>query len=187
MRDEEIVELFLKREEAAIGACGEKYGKGIRKIALNVVENPETVEECENDTYLQAWNLIPPNEPRNYLFPFLARIVRHIALDRCRAEGTEKRKASMGQLSAELEQCIPDRKSSTEGEIEGKELARAVSEFLKAEKGEHRKIFVRRYWYMDSLEDIAGYYGYSQGKIKSILFRMRKKLKEYLEKEGYGI
>lgn len=187
MLDEEIVDLFILRDEKAIASCGEKYGAGLRSISNNVLDDIEAARECENDTYLQAWNLIPPNEPRTYLFPFLARIVRHVSLDRCRKNNAEKRNALVNELSAELEQCIPDIGTNTEDAVAAGELGSIISSFLRSLPEIQRKIFMRRYWYMDSVSDIAKTFGFSEGKVKTILFRARKKMREYLEKEGYAL
>ena len=117
MEDAEIVDLYLAREEKAIVMTKEKYGKGLRKIISSVLDD-EAGKECENDVYLRAWNLIPPNEPRDHLFAFLGRIARNLAIDEWRKVNAQKRKASMVELSEELQECMPDGRN-----LEGKILA----------------------------------------------------------------
>ena len=107
MDDEKIVELYLKRNEEAIGRTSEKFGKRLQKLSFGITEDFETAEECENDTYLEAWNRIPPHEPKSYLYAFLARITRHLSINRCRERERLKRKAFLCELSAEMEECIP--------------------------------------------------------------------------------
>lgn len=184
--DNRIVDLYLSRDEAAISQTAQKYGRLLRNVAYGIVEDLHTAEECENDTYMAAWNSIPPHEPRNYLFAFLARITRHIALDFCKERSCLKRSAFICELSAELEQCIPA-PDDTEHRIEAMVLCDAINAFLATLSDEKRNIFMRRYWYMDSIADISRSYGMSQSKVKSILFRSRNQLREYLEKEGYDL
>lgn len=107
MEDTQIVTLYLQRKEEAIAETSQKYGKRLQRLAYGVVAELHTAEECENDTYLEAWRSIPPHEPREYLFAFLARITRHLALDCCRSRNRLKRSAFIGELSEEMEQCIP--------------------------------------------------------------------------------
>ena len=187
--DNAVIDLFFARDEEAISCCSRKYGHSLRKISRNVVTDEELVKECENDTYMQAWNLIPPNEPRTYLFAFLARIIRSISLDVCRKNAAKKRMAVIRELSTELEECIPDRSKGNDAEriLGNKELGAVLSSWLRELPAEQRMMFVRRYWYMDSVRDIAKHIRASEGKVKSSLFRMRNKLREYLEKEGYEI
>lgn len=151
-----------------------------------IVEDLHTAEECENDTYMEAWNSIPPHEPKSYLFAFLARITRHIALDFCKERSRLKRSAFISELSAEMEQCIPA-PDDTERRIGAMVLCEAINSFLATLSDEKRNIFMRRYWYMDSIAAISQRYGLSQSKVKSILFRSRNQLREYLGKEGYDL
>ena len=186
MEDSKIVDLYLARDETAISLTAGKYGAKLRHIADSIVENAETAEECENDTYLEAWNLIPPHEPRTYLFPFLGKIARHLAIDLCRRNKTQKRNVLYCELTEEMEECIPGQ-SDVEGEIEAAELSRRISMFLDAHPADQRNVFVRRYWFFDSIPEICKMTGFSQSKVKSILFRMREKLREELTKEGYDL
>ena len=184
MEDERIVALFWQRDEAAIRETAEKYGPRLRQIGRNILEDHQAVEECENDTYLRAWNSIPPHSPGAYLFAFLARIMRHGALNACKAR--RRRDARLTELTAELEQCLPS-PSDTHAQVEGKELGEAVSAFLRTLPPERRVMFLRRYWYLDSISAIAGHFGAGESKVKSALFRTRKGLRDYLEKEGYHL
>ena len=175
MEDWQIVELFQKREEIAIERTREKYGARLRALALGVTEDFQTAEECENDTYLAAWNAIPPQEPRDYLYAFLARITRHIALNRCREAGRLKRDGKLCAISAEMEQSIPA-PDDVECRQEEGEL-----------KPEARRIFLRRYFFLDSVADISRRFGISESKVKTSLFRSRNRLREFLIKEGYTL
>ena len=182
--DNRIVDLYLNRDEAAISRTSEKYGSRLRNVAYGIVEDLHTAEECENDTYMAAWNSIPPHEPRNYLFAFLARITRHVALDFCKERRRLKRSAYICELSAELEQCIPA-PNDTECRVDAMVLCEAINAFLATLSDEKRNVFMRRYWYLDSIATISRRYGLSQSKVKSILFRSRNLLREHLNKEGY--
>ena len=186
MDDNRIVDLFLSRDQAAIAGVSEKYGSRLRSLAYDIVEDLHTAEECENDTYMAAWDAIPPHEPRGYLFPFLARITRHIALDFCRQRSRLKRSAFLCELSAEMEQCIPS-PDDLDCRMDAKLLCEAINVFLGALTRDKRNVFVRRYFYMDSIAAISERYGMTQSKVKSILFRSRNQLRDYLEKEGFEL
>lgn len=133
---------------------------------------------------MRAWESIPPHEPRDYFFPFLAKITRFIALDRYKENTRQKRNAELVEFSTELEGLLPTT-DTTASEIEGRLLSSAISSFLRTKPEEKRNIFIRRYWFMDSVSDIADRFEISEGKVKSVLFRMRNDLQKYLEKEGY--
>ena len=184
--DSKIVDLYLMRDETAIGQTAQKYGTRLRNIANTIVQDLHTAEECENDTYLQAWNAIPPHEPREYFFAFLARITRHIALNICKERSSLKRNAFLCELTAEMEQCIPG-PDNTECHMDAVILCDAINKFLVTLSPEKRNVFVRRYWFMDSVSSIAQFYGLSESKVKSILFRTRNQLRGYLKKEGYAL
>lgn len=186
MEDSRIVELYLQREESAIAHTAAQYGTKLRNISFNIVQNRETAEECENDTYLQAWNSIPPNTPHNYFFAYLARIIRHISIDRCRYQQRLCRNAYIQELSAELQCCIPG-SEDTQLQVEAIALGQSISHFLRKQPETARNVFLRRYWYMDSIADIADRFGITQSKVKSMLFRTRNALRECLEKEGYTL
>lgn len=184
--DNKIVELYLMRDEAAIKQTTTKYGSRLRSLSYGIVKDPQTAEECESDTYMEAWNTIPPHEPRSYLYAYLARITRHISLNRCRDRSRLKRNTFLCELSAELEQCIPA-PDDIECRIEDMALSSAINVFLSKLDEEKRNIFVRRYWYLDSVADISKRFALSESKVKIILFRCRSGLREHLEKEGYTL
>ena len=186
MDDNRIVELYLLRDETAIKQTSEKYGNRLRSLAYGIVNDRETAEECENDTYMEAWNAIPPHEPRSYLYAFLARITRHISLNICRDRSRLKRSAFICELSAEMEQCIPA-PDDTQCRIDDMAISEAINGFLGALDEDKRNIFIRRYWYLDSIADISKRFALSESKVKTTLFRCRNRLREHLEKEGYTI
>ena len=183
MEDEKIIELYFERSESAISETAEKYGNYLYKIAFNILSDNEDSEESVNDTYMSAWNTIPPEKP-NVFSAFLSKITRYISLNRYRAGKAEKRGG--GEIDTafeEIEECVPD-KSNIYDEIETKELAKMISDYLKKLPQTERKIFVCRYYYLDSLSDISKQFGFSQSKVASMLHRTRKKILSHLEKEG---
>lgn len=184
--DNRIVELYLLRDETAISQTNEKYGSRLRSLAYSIVEDRQTAEECENDTYMEAWNSIPPHEPRSYLYAFLARITRHISLNCCRNRSRLKRSAFLSELSTELEQCLPA-PDDTACRVDDMVLAEVLNAFLGTLSEEKRNIFLRRYWYLDSVAAIAKRFSLSESKVKTTLFRCRNLLREHLEKEGYPL
>ena len=186
MKDSGIVDLYLLRDESAIAITSEKYGNRIRSLAYHITQDHLTAEECESDTYYQAWNSIPPHEPRHYLYAFLARITRHVSLDRCRDRNRLKRSAHISELSHEMEQCIPS-PNDLQCQIDDIVLRDAINSFLRKLSKEKRNIFIRRYWYLDSIEEISSRFSLSESKVKTTLFRCRNQLRAYLEKEGYTL
>lgn len=186
MEDEEIVALFVQRDQEAIDQTAGKYGARLRKLANSILKDPPAAEECENDTYLQAWNSIPPHQPGSYLYPFLAKITRHLAIDVCRSRARKKRSAPLSQLTREMEQCIPG-PSDTPCQVDGVLLAQAVGDYLRTLSPERRNMFIRRYWYLDPIADVAKRFGMSQGAVKTALHRVRAGLKDYLIEEGYEL
>ena len=187
MDDAAIVELFLARDQSAIEHTARKYGGGLRAVADRILCDSGTAEECENDTYLEAWDSIPPAEPRTYLFPFLCRIIRHYAIDRCRRRNAAKRSASFCELTAELAEIIASG-SDVEGEYDASELGSAVSRYLENECTEaQRAVFVRRYYFFESVSEIASRFGRTPGSVKTMLSRTRAGLRAYLIREGYYI
>lgn len=186
MEDTKIVDLYLARDEAAIHQSAIKYGRRLRALAMRVVASVQTAEECENDTYLRAWHSIPPHEPRNYLFAFLAKIVRNVAVSRARHDNRQKRSAVLVELSDEMAQCIPDPTDRT-GEVDDQVFGEVIDRFLEGLSTEKRLIFLWRYWFMDPVSDIAARAGFTESKVKTMLFRLRKELKKYLEKEGVDL
>jgi len=186
MEDREIVQLYWQRNEDAIAATREKYGIRLRKLSFDIVKNGETAEECEADTYLQAWNAIPPHAPWDYLYAFLARIVRQRSLNCCRDCSRLKRRAHILALSREMEQCIPA-PDDTACRVDAMELKQALEQFLDTLSEEQRGMFLRRYWYMDSVADLAARFGCSQSKVKVVLHRCREKLRRTLKEKGWEL
>lgn len=186
MEDEKIIDLYMARNEDAIRHTCEKYGSRLSHISLRITEDIQTSEECVNDTYLEAWKRIPPNEPRKYFFAFLSRIIRNISINRCIEKKRIKRTAYIVDLTAEMEQCIPN-PNDVDSRMEGAELGRVISVFLRRLPKEKRLMFMQRYYYLDSVASIAKRFGCSDSKVKTTLFRIRNDLREYLIKEGYTI
>lgn len=186
MEDTRIVELYFNREESAIDETAKKYGTRLRALSFGIVGDKETAEECENDTYMEAWNRIPPHEPRTYLYAFLARIVRHISLNCCRADKRLKRYAMICELSTELEQCIPA-PDDMECRIDDMVFREVLNGFLGTLTEEKRNVFLRRYWYMDSVGELSKRFRISESKVKVMLYRCREAFRTYLEKEGYTL
>lgn len=184
--DNQIVELYLCRDETAIKQTSEKFGSRLHSLAYGIVNDRQAAKECENDTYLKAWNTIPPHEPRSYLYAFLARITRHISLNCCRERSRLKRSAFICELSAEMEQCIPA-PDDVECRIDDVVLSKAINGFLSMLDEEKRNVFIRRYWYLDSIADISKRFALSESKVKTTLYRCRNQLREHLEKEGYTV
>ena len=183
MDDEKIIALYRERNENAIKETKLKYGRYCRTIANNILHSHEDAEECENDTYFDAWNAIPPQIPL-HLSVFLGTITRRIALDKWRKASADKRGGGETIISlSELEECIPEQKTIDE-EIETQRLAEILSYFLKALSESESNLFIRRYFYFDSIAHIAARYGFTQSKVKMSLKRTREKLRIYLEKEG---
>ena len=181
--DRQIIELYNERSETAISETADKYGKYCYYIAYHILYNEQDSEECVNDTYLRAWEAIPPQYP-NKLSAFLGKITRNLALNRYRYYMREKRGA--GQTSIvldELQECVPA-SDSTEQEVEEILLVEVLNRFLHELPIEKRMMFLRRYWYMSSIQEIAQDYEISEGKVKMSLLRIRNKLKQTLEKEG---
>ena len=182
MEDSQIVTLYLRRSEQAIAETAAKYGKYCFSIAQNVLENSEDAEETVNDTYMGAWNAIPPHRPA-VLSTFLGKITRRIAIKRWQMNTTKKRGGGETLLVLdELSDCIPAH-DNVESEIENAELSRLLGRFVLALPQTERNVFVCRYWYLDPICSIAQRYGFSQSKVKSMLSRTRKKLHTYLQKE----
>lgn len=186
MTDEKILELYWNRNQAAVAETQSKYDRYLTKIAYNILTDMEDSMESVNDTYMQAWKSIPPHRP-NVFSAYLAKITRHIAIDILRKRNREKRVPSEYMVSlSELENCIPD-SHSVEKQIEAEELGKTISAYLKKISPEARKLFIGRYFFLDSLRDVASYCGMSEAKAKSMLHRTRCGLKEYLKQEGYLI
>lgn len=186
MEDDQIIDLYLCRDETALRHTSEKYGTRLRSLAMGILNDSQSAEECENDTYMETWNSIPPHEPRTYLYAFLARITRHISIDCCRKQRRLKRSAFISELSAEMEQCLPS-PDDVESRMDDIALKDALDRFIGSLPAEKRNVFLRRYWYLDSISAISGRFGLSESKVKTMLFRTRSQLRTYLEKGGYTL
>lgn len=184
MEDTEILELYRQRNENAIRETDMAYGKKLHGLAERIVENREDGEECVSDTYLAAWNNIPPQRP-NYFFAWLAKVCRNFAFGILDKRQAAKRNAQIVSLTAEMELCIPDNRR--EAELEGAEIGRILNGFLATLTEESRILFLRRYWYAESIGDIASRYGMGESKVKTSLHRTRRKLREALAKEGIAV
>ncbi len=183
MDDSEIIELYWSRTERAISETAVKYGGFCYSIAYNILANNEDAEESVSDTYMTAWTAMPPKRP-TILAAFLARITRHLSIDRWRSRNRCKRGGGEIVLALEeLEECASD-DQTVEKALERKQLAELFNAFLDTLPETERRIFLCRYWYMDSISDIANYYGFSNSKVTSMLHRIRGKLRAVLEKEG---
>lgn len=183
MNDHEIVALFFARQEKAISATADKYGRYCHAVAYNILFNRSDAEECVNDTYLGAWNSIPPQRP-NHLAAYLGKITRNLALNRYKRNSVAKRGSGQVELAlSELENCIPDN-TDVERAAEDSLIASVINRFLYAHSLKTRNIFIRRYWYLCSIQDIAESYGMTESNVKVLLFRMRNELKKQLEREG---
>lgn len=178
MDDKELTELYLKRDERAIKYTQEIYGARLRQLAGRLLADRSDTEECLNDTYFKVWNAIPPHRPES-MYAFCAAICRRTAMDILDKRTALQRSARVVELSAELEQCIPDRTDSDTADDE--RLSELIRGFVSALDDEKRAVFIRRYWFGETAASIAKRYGYSETKVRSMLFRTRKILKKYLE------
>lgn len=186
MDDKQIVDLYWARSENAISETSKKYGKYCHYIAGNILHNNEDSEECVNDTYLRAWEAMPPHRPEK-LSAFLGKIVRNLALDRYKQHTAKKRGDGQVPIALdELQDCIPASDSATEG-IDDFILIDIFNRFLAGLPAEKRKIFVRRYWYLSPIKEIANDYSISESKVKVTLLRIRNDLRQVLEKEGVSL
>lgn len=184
MKDSEIVSLFWNRDESAIVQIQNKYGSYLMKIAYNILANISDSQESVNDTYLAAWNSIPPHSP-NVLSTYLGKLTRRISIDILRKRNRDKRRESQYDLSlAELGDCLTGGESP-EQELDAKLLADAINAFLRTLPQDARNLFIGRYYFLDSLKEVAHYCKMSESKAKSILYRTRCSLKEFLQKEGF--
>ena len=184
MEDSKIIDLYWNRDESAIPATSEKYGAYCTSIARNILKNEEDTEECVNDTYLNAWNSIPPQKP-SVLSAFLGRITRNLSFNRYKLLHTQKRGGGEVPLVlSELGDCVSG-KESVEQELDRKELLAEINVFLAGLSREKRQMFVRRYWYAESVRNIAKQFGVSEGSATMTLKRVRKQLKDALVAKGY--
>ena len=186
MEDSKIVELYLERDENAIKETKIKYEKYCSYIANNILNSPLDTEECVSDAYLAVWNSIPPNKP-NSLRAYVGKIVRNFALNRYNASKTKKRNDGVSIVLDELNEVLGDIESDGRNLTDELTLKYALNAFVGSLKQGTREIFVRRYWYLSSIKEIASDYGLKESKVKVTLLRTRELLRDYLRKEGIVI
>lgn len=184
MDDSKIIELFFARSEDAIKHTNDVYGRRLFYLADNIVHNDQDAEESVNDTYMKAWDTIPPQRPEHF-FAYIAKICRNFALKRIDWQKAKKRNAEVVTLTQEMENCIPD--TYRDIEADARELGRILDAFLRTLTPENQKVFLRRYWYVDTISEIAVRYGISEGAVQMRLNRTRRKLAMYLAKEGIKV
>lgn len=184
MTDEAIIKLFECRDQEAIGSADAAYGQRLRQLAENILHDPQEAEEMVSDAYWAAWKTIPPQKPE-HLFAYLAQLCRRAAFGKLDWKKAAKRNARVVELTQEMEYCIPD--CRIEQELDARELGQVISCFLETQPEEARTIFLRRYWYADSIREISQRLGIGESKVKTSLHRTRKKLKTFLEKEEFEV
>jgi RNA polymerase sigma-70 factor (ECF subfamily) len=181
-----IIDLYFERDERALSECDKKYGISLRTFASRLLGDEGGGEECLDDTYMKSWELIPPSEPRDYLFAFLSKILRRKCIDRIRFRAREKRGAAITAVSDELVGAEPSAESADSGVL-GSELSEIIAEFVRSLPNQKREVFVLRYFYMEEVIAIAKRLGVTEGKIKTDLKRMRDKLRLHLLEYGYTV
>lgn len=184
MEDSKILDLFFARNEDAIRYTDDTYGRRLHHLAQNIVKNEQDAQESVSDTYLKAWDTIPPQRPQ-YFFAYLAKICRNLALKKLDWKNAAKRNAEVVSLSEEMESCIPDK--ALDRELEARELSMVLDRFLRTLTPENQMVFLRRYWYADTIAEIAARYGISESAVLMRLNRTRAKLCAYLKKEGINV
>ena len=184
MDDSKIIELFFDRNEDAIKHTDDAYGRRLFHLADNIVHNDQDAEESVSDTYMKAWDTIPPQRPEHF-FAYIAKICRNFALKRIDWQKAKKRNAEVVTLTQEMENCIPD--TYLDIEADARELGRILDAFLRTLTPENQMVFLRRYWYVDTIAEIAVRYGISESAVQMRLNRTRSKLAMYLAKEGIKV
>ena len=186
MNDEQIIELYWQRNEKAIQATKTKYGSYCHTIAYNILGHSEDTDECVNDTWLQAWNAMPPKRPAR-LRMFLAKITRNLSFNKFKAKRAKKRGGGEIEIVLdELEECLAD-KSNVESAYQAKELGQSINQFVRTLSERDGNIFVRRYFFTESVADISGRFRMTPNNVMVVLSRARQKLKTHLEREGYAV
>ena len=184
MDDERIVDLYWERSESAITETDKKYGRYCRYIASNILHDDEDAQEIVNDTYLKTWSTIPPNRPRS-LKLYVGTISRRLSINRCEAQNAKKRSAQMSICLDELTECIPD--TNSENIVDVIALRDALNRFIASIPEKSQRVFVRRYWYAGSISEIANEYSMKESAVSVLLLRIRRKLKTFLQKEGFTV
>ena len=186
MEDESIIDMYYERDQRAVSETSAKYGKYCGGIAMNILRSREDAEECVNETYLSAWNSIPPSRP-SVLSAFLGRITRNISFNRYKAMRAEKRGGGeIPVILDEIAEIVSDGETAEDG-LMRRELSKEISSFLSGLPEDKRGMFIRRYWYSDSVSAIAKRYGKTENGVSVILARIRKKLRDYLTERGYDL
>lgn len=184
MEDSEIIALYHSRDETAISETDRRHGPFCRRIAMNILSDRQDAEECVNDTWLAAWNRMPPDRPDS-LRAFLGRITRNLSISRFRKNRAQKRYSGIEIMLSELDECIPAEKA--DADIERRELSDIISEWLDGLPKDDCTLFVRRYWYGDAVKELAQKYGVTPERMARRMQRLRSSLKEVLEKEKIGL
>ena len=184
MEDSKILELFFARNEDAIRHTDDTYGRRLFALAERIVKNDQDAEESVSDTYMKAWDTIPPQRPAHF-FAYIAKICRNFALKKVDWKNAQKRKAEVVALTQEMENCIPDPYRETEADA--RELGRILDAFLRTLTPENQMVFLRRYWYVDTIAEIAARYGISESAVQMRLNRTKSKLATFLAKEGIRV
>lgn len=184
MDDPRIIELYFDRNEQAITETDIKYGKLCHSIAYNILNNHEDSEECVNDTYVGVWNAIPPTRPNNFM-SFICKVARNLSLKRLEFMKREKRSTDVILSLNELAAVLPDERYAPD--VSDEDVGKLISKFLSSQENYVRNVFIRKYFYFDSIKKIAKRYSFSESKVKNMLFYTRNKLKDYLIKEGVEI
>ena len=184
MDDLRIIELYFQRDEQAIKETDAKYGKLCHRIAYNILNNYEDSEECVNSAYVSVWNTIPPTRPDHFM-AFVCKITRNLSLKRLEFIKREKRSADMSMSLEELASVLPDNRYAPD--VSDEDVAKLISKFLRSQKEDVRNVFVRKYYFFDSVRAIATRFGFTESKVKNMLFYTRNKLRDYLIKEGVEI
>ncbi len=186
MEDTEIIDLYFQRQEAAISETSKKYGAYLNQVAYNILRSREDTEEILTDTYLAAWNTIPPQHPR-VLRHYLSRITRNLSFDRMDYRMAEKRNSNMAAVLSELEECVPDRKNDLESIMETKEIGAVINRFLAELSKADCALFLNRYYYGMPIAVLEKSHGLTEGMVKYRLSSLRKKLRRCLEREGITV
>ena len=184
MDDSKIIELYFERDDRAIKETQIKYGKLCHRIAYNILNNYEDSEECVNDTYVGVWNAIPPTRPNNFM-SFVCKIARNLSLKRLEFMQREKRSADVLLSLDELASVLPDERYAPD--VSDEEVGKLNSKFLRTQKEDARNVYIRKYYFFDSIGEIAERFGFTESKVKNMLFYTRNKLRDYLIKEGVKI
>lgn len=186
MEDAEIINLYFLRRESAIDETAKKYGSYLNQVAYNILRSREDTEEIVSDTYLAAWNAIPPQRP-NAFRHFLSRITRNLSFDRLDYMTAKRRNPNMTTVLSELEDCVPDRKSDLESLMEAREMAASINRFLSGLSKAECALFLQRYYYSMTVSEIGKRHSLSEGTVKYRLSSLRRKLRKHLEKEGITV